>query len=146
MDKLKLDFEILPSGAWNNNLRTLFSKKAWDFIRKDAYARADGKCSICGRKVNRIEAHERWEFDKTSCVQKLMGVLAVCNACHTVIHIGRAQLLGLEDRAIKHFEKVNGCDYQGYISALKKANDRCIELSTVSEWALDISWIERFIK
>jgi len=145
MDKLKLDFEALPSGAWNNNLRTVLSKKAWDFIRKDAYDRAGGKCCICGRKVKRLEAHERWEFDKSTGVQKLVDVLAVCNSCHTVIHIGRAQLLGLEDRAIKHFEKVNGCDYQGYISALKRANERCVDLSTVSEWALDITWLERFI-
>ena len=146
MDKLKLDFEVLPSGAWNNNLRTVFSKKAWDFIRKDAYSRSNGKCSICGRKVTRLEAHERWEFDKTTCTQKLTDVIAVCNSCHTVIHIGRAQLLGLEDRAIKHFQKVNGCDYQGYINALKKANERCIDLSTVSDWVLDLDWIKRFVE
>lgn len=146
MDKLKLDFEILPTGAWNNNLRTLFSKKAWDFIRNDAYSRADGKCSICGRKVKRLEAHEKWDFNKDTRVQKLVDVIAVCNSCHSVIHIGRTQLLGFEDRAIKHFEKVNGCDFQGYISALKKANEKCIDLSTVSEWALDIDWIKRFIE
>lgn len=146
MDKLKLDFEVLPSGAWNNNLRTVFSKKAWDFIRKDAYDRAGNKCAICGRKVSRLEAHERWEFNKTTCTQKLTDVIAVCNSCHTVIHIGRAQLLGLEDRAIKHFQKVNDCDYQGYINALKKANEKCIELSTVSDWVLDLDWIKRFVE
>ncbi len=145
MDKLKLDIEVLPSGAWNNNLRTLFSKKAWDFIREDAYARAHGKCSICKRKVNRLEAHERWEFSKEAGVQKLVDVIAVCNSCHSVIHIGRTQLIGYEDRAIKHFQKVNGCDYQGYISALKRANERCIDLSTVSDWILDLDWLKRYI-
>ena len=53
MKDFKLNFEIVPTGAWNNNLRTVLSKKAWDYIRKDAYARASGKCSICGRAVKR---------------------------------------------------------------------------------------------
>lgn len=143
---MKLDFEIMPTGAWNNNLRTVLSKKAWDFIRKDAYERSDFKCSICGRKAKRLEAHERWSFDKERGIQKLEDVLAVCHACHSVIHIGRTQALGFEDGAIKHFRRVNGCDYQGYIGALKKANEKSIELSTISEWNLDLSWLERFVK
>lgn len=146
MEKLKLDFEILPSGAFGNNLRTALSKKAWDFIRNDAYLRADGKCSICGRKVNRLEAHERWSFDKENGVQKLDDVIAICHSCHQVIHIGRTQVIGQEDNAIKHFKRVNGCDYQGYISALKTANEKNLELSTVGEWSLDLTWLERFVK
>lgn len=143
---MKLEIEIMPTGAWNNNLRTALSKKAWDFIRKDAYERAHNKCSICGRPSTRLEAHERWSFDKERGVQKLEDVLAVCHACHSVIHIGRTQLLGFEDSAIKHFKRVNGCDYQGYIQALKKANEKSIELSTVGEWSLDLTWLGRFIE
>ena len=143
---MKLDFEIMPTGAWKNNLRNILSKPAWDFLRKDAYERFDHKCSICGAKPKRLEAHERWEFDKLTGTQKLVDVIAVCHACHSVIHIGRTQVLGFEDGAIKHFRKVNGCDYQGYIGALKKANERCIELSTVSEWKLDLRWLERYIE
>ena len=142
---MKLDFEIMPTGAWNNNLRTVFSKSAWDFLRKDAYERAGHKCSICGCKPKRLEAHERWEFDKVTAKQKLVDIIAVCHACHSVIHIGRTQVLGFEDRAIKHFKKVNGCDYQGYISALKKANEKNLDLSTVSEWNLDLEWIKRYL-
>lgn len=143
---MKLEFEIVPTGAWNNNLRTVLSKPAWDFIRKDAYARAEHKCSICGKKAKRLEAHERWSYNKDTCVQKLDDVIAVCHACHSVIHIGRTQLLGYEDNAIKHFQKVNECDYQGYIKALADATQKSVQLSTVSEWALDLSWLERFIK
>lgn len=146
MDKLKLNFEILPSGAFNNNLRRVLSKKAWDFIRKDAYCRANGKCSICGEKKSRLEAHEKWSFDKEKGVQKLEDVTAICNACHQVIHIARTQVIGREDNAIRHFRKVNGCDYQGYIQALKTATQKSVELSTVSDWALDLTWLERFIE
>ena len=146
MEKLKLNFEIVPTGAWNNNMRTVLSKKAWDYIRKDAYARANGKCSICGRQVKRLEAHERWSYNKLAAIQKLEDVIAVCHACHSVIHIGRTQLLGFEDDAIKHFRKVNGCDYQGYIKALSNATAKSVELSTVGEWSLDLTWLSRFIE
>ena len=146
MKDFKLNFEIVPTGAWNNNLRTVLSKKAWDYIRKDAYARANGKCSICGRTVKRLEAHERWSYNKETAKQKLEDVIAICHACHSVIHIGRTQLLGYEDDAIKHFKKVNNCDYQGYIKALTVATNESVELSTVGEWNLDLTWLSRFIE
>ena len=131
MDKLKLDFEILPSGAWNFNLRTQMSKKAWDVIRKDAYDKSNRKCSICGAKPKILHAHERWLFDKKTHVQKLQDVIAVCQLCHMVIHIGRTQLIGKEDLAIMHFKKVNGVDFSAYTKALSKANLQNIELSSI---------------
>ena len=145
MDKLKLNFEIMPTGAWNNNLRTVFTKKAWDYIRKDAYARANGKCVICGRPVKRLEAHERWSYNKQTATQKLEDVIAVCHACHSVIHIGRTQVIGKEDDAIKHFKKVNNCDYQVYIKALTDATLVSVDLSTIGEWSLDLTWLERYL-
>ena len=146
MDNLKLDFEIMPSGAFGNNLRTVLSKSAWDFIRRDAYSRANGRCAICSRPVKRLEAHEKWEFDKDKKVQKLVDVIGICHACHSVIHIARTQVLGFEDEAIKHFKKVNNCDYQGYINALSKATKISVDLSTVDSWALDLDWLKRYIE
>ena len=145
MDKLKLDFEIVPTGAWKQNLRTILSKKAWDFIRNDAYDRAGGRCAICGRAVKRLEAHEKWSFDKEKRLQKLEDVLGICHACHSVIHISRTQLMGFEDDAIKHFRWVNGCDYQGYINALSNATKKSVDLSSIDSWGLDLGWLNRFI-
>ena len=99
----KLNFELVPDGCWGSNLRTILSKAQWDFLRKDAYARADGKCMICGRKTKRLEAHERWNYNAEKGVQKLEEIIAVCHDCHSVIHIGRTQLKGDEIRAEKHF-------------------------------------------
>ena len=142
----KLNFELVPDSCWYSNLRSILSPKEWDAVRFDAYARAQGRCMICNRSVRRLEAHERWSFDKEKQVQKLEDVVAVCHACHSVIHIGRTQIMGYENSAIAHFKKVNNCDYQGYISELKRANEKCIELSTVGEWSLDLTWLERYIK
>ena len=144
MSKIKLNFELIPSGAWNFNLRTQLTKKAWDFIRKTAYSESGFKCKICGANAKRLEAHEKWHFDKDKHIQKLEDVVAVCHNCHLVIHIGRTQLLGQEDRAIAHFKKVNNLDYQGYISCLKKANEENIELSKIDDWVLDLEYLKRY--
>ena len=144
MFKEEKDFKLMPcpvpDSCWYSNLRTLLPAKVWDTIRKDAYARAEGRCMICNRPAKRLEAHEDWSYDEQECVQKLERVLALCHDCHSVIHIGRTQLIGDEDRAIKHFCKVNGCSYVEYRKALGEANARHQRLNAISEWKLDVSF------
>ena len=48
-NKLKLDFELVPDGCWYSNLRSILKPAQWDVVRREAYARANGKCMICGR-------------------------------------------------------------------------------------------------
>ena len=141
---MKLDFELVPDGCWHSNLRSYLPKKMWDIVRRDAYARAGGKCMICGRKASRLEAHERWSYDETRGIKKLEDVIAVCHACHSVIHIGRTQLLGDEDKAIAHFCKVNRCSYADYRKALGAANETHRRRNEVPEWGTDLSWLKRF--
>ena len=143
---LKLNFEIVPTSCWYNNLRHILSKRAWDYIRKDAYQKANGKCTICNAPKKRLEAHERWSYDTTTHTQKLKDIIAICHNCHSVIHIGRTQLVGKEDIAIRHFKKVNNTDYQGYITALKKANEESIELSKIDDWQLDLSYLQTYLE
>lgn len=142
----KLNFELVPDGCWYSNLRSELPKKLWDVVRKDAYARANGKCMICGRPAKRLEAHEKWSYDEKTATQKLEDVIAVCHTCHSVIHIGRTQLMGEEDKAIEQFMRVNKCSYADYRKALGEANARHRKLNEISEWNLDISWLERFGK
>ena len=106
---MKLNFELVPDSCWYSNLRTHLKKAQWDKLRKSAYEKAEGRCYICKAKAYRLEAHERWSYDDIKKVQKLEDIIAVCHLCHSVIHIGRTQLVGDEDKAIKHFMKVNNC-------------------------------------
>ena len=140
---MKLNFELVPDSCWFSNLRSILSPAQWDIVRKEAYARADGKCMICGARA-KLEAHERWEYDEEKLVQKLSDVVAVCRACHEVIHIGRTQLLGNEERACKHFMKVNGCTYAEYRKALGEANEAHIRRNQIPEWSLDLSYLKKF--
>ena len=142
----KLNFELVPDGCWYSNLRSILSKKQWDFIKDDAKVRSGGRCTICGRKTDYLEAHERWSYDEENSVQKLEDVIAVCKSCHSVIHIGLTQLRGEEEKAEKHFMKVNGCTYADYRKALGDANEIHQRRNKISEWKLDLTWLERFIK
>ena len=141
---MKLNFELVPDSCWYSNLRSILSPAQWDIVRKDAYARAGGRCSVCGAVSRRLEAHERWEYDEEKCVQKLVDVVALCHSCHEVVHIGRTQLTGGEERASKHFMKVNGCTYAEYRKALGEANGVHRRRNLIPEWRLDITWLERF--
>ena len=139
--KYKLDFELVPDGCWHFNLRSLLPPSDWDRVRRDAYARAKGRCMICGRAGVRLEAHERWAYDEESGTQILTDVVAVCARCHAVIHIGRTQLAGDEERAADWFMQVNGCSYADYRAALGRANEAHARRNRVSEWKLDVSWL-----
>ncbi|MDE7076434.1 MAG: HNH endonuclease [Clostridia bacterium] len=141
---MKLNFELVPDSCWHSNLRSALPQGAWDVIRKKAYARANGKCMICGAPTARLETHEQWEYDDEKGVQKLANVVAVCKACHEVIHIGRTQLMGREREASEHFMKVNGCTYAEYRKALGEANAVHRERSR-REWLLDISELPKFM-
>ncbi len=142
---MKLNFELVPDSCWYSNLRSLLPPGGWDIIRKKAYARAGGRCMICGAKTARLEAHEQWEYDEDNAVQKLAGVVAVCRACHEVIHIGRTQLMGREREAADHFMKVNGCSYADYRKALGEANEAHRRRNKVGEWKLDLSVLKDLI-
>lgn len=141
---MKLNFELVPESCWYSNLRSALPGEAWDMLRKKAYARAGGKCMICGEKTSHLEAHEQWEYDDEKCVQRLKNVVAICHPCHEVIHIGRTQLMGREKEACEHFMKVNGCSYSEYRKALGEATALNRERGK-KEWLLDVSALKDFI-
>lgn len=143
---MKLEFEMVPDGCWYSNLRSILSKKQWDYIKLDAKRRASGKCMICGKKNDRLEAHEKWSYNEKTKTQKLEDIVAVCKDCHSVIHIGRTQLKGDEERAEKHYMEVNNCSYAEYRRNLGKANELHKRLNLVPEWKLDLTYLKRYIE
>ena len=143
MKKYALWFEQVPDECQRVNLRSILPKELWDVVRKDAYARAGHVCSVCGAR-GRLEAHERWTYDEKAKVQKLSSVVALCRACHEVVHIGRTSLIGRYQEAMEHFMRVNGCTQSEFHLALERANAEHERLNRVEEWATDLSWLKRF--
>lgn len=142
----KLQFELVPDSCWYSNLRSILSKKQWDYLRKEAYDRAQGRCMICGRPAKRLEAHEKWSYDEKNKVQKLEDIIAVCHDCHSVIHIGRTSLVGNMERAEKHYMKVNACSYTDFLKDLGIANTQHQRRNEIDAWKLDLSYLERYIR
>lgn len=138
----KLNFELVPDGCWYSNLRTVLPAKLWNYVRKDAIKRSGGKCTVCGRETDKLEAHERWSYDTKKGVQKLEDVVAVCHDCHAAIHIERTQLKGNPEKAEDHYMKVNGCSYAEMKKDRSDANRLQKERNQVPEWKLDISWLK----
>lgn len=137
----KLYFEMVPEECWYKNLRSMLPKEKWDVIRRDAYARANGKCMICGRKTARLEAHEKWEYDEVNHIQRLTDILALCHDCHSVIHISRTYLVGGGERAMEHFMRVNGCTQSDFHLALARANEEYLRRNKIEDWVTDVSFI-----
>ncbi len=141
---MKLEFGLVPDSCWYINLRSALPKEVWDKVRKKAYARAGGRCMICGAPTARLEAHENWEYDDERGIQKLKDIVAVCRPCHEVIHIGRTSLMGREREASEHYMKVNGVSYAEYRKALGEANALHRERSK-REWQTDISALKDYL-
>lgn len=144
--KRKLNFELVPDGCWYSNLRSILSKPQWDYIKADAKARADGKCVICGKKTDKLDAHEKWSYNVKTQTQKLEDVIAVCKDCHAVIHIGRTSLKGNVERAEDRYMKINGVSYAEMKKDLSIANEIHKERNKVGEWKLDLTWLKKFIE
>ena len=138
----KLTFEIVPEECWYGNLRSILKPEAWDIVRRDAYARAKGRCMICGKWTKRLEAHEKWSYDEEKALQKLEDVVALCRNCHEVKHIGRTQLIGRGMDAMEHFMRVNECSQSEFHAALAAANEEHLRRNRVEGWSTDISWLK----
>lgn len=137
----KIEFEMIPEEMWYCNLRHVLTKKQWDKVRMDAYGRFDNKCSVCGRKSKRLEAHEYWEYDMENAVQKLTDVVALCPTCHKTIHIGFAGILGLIDKCFANYCKINKCTMEecklDYLYTFEIWHER-----NKINWVLDLKWLE----
>ena len=141
--KDKLTIELVPQGQWGANLRSELPRKEWDRLRKSVYKAANYRCEVCGGKGPKwpVECHERWEYDESTKVQSLVGLIALCPPCHEVKHIGRAGVMGRSAHALAHLMKVNEW---GSEEAIKYV-DECFGVwarRSNEDWKLDISWIK----
>lgn len=140
---MRLTIELIPSSAWDNNLRSYLTQAGWDCVRRKCYAEANYHCEVCGGKGGNgrkhpVEAHEKWDFVDGEVV--LRGVIALCPPCHEVKHIGRAEATGNYERAFNHFMKVNGVDketaeeYVRQVSAIWQQRSK-------KNWDLNIDYL-----
>lgn len=106
---VKLPIDLVPSSAWFSNLRSEISSEEWSLVKKATYVAAKYRCECCGgRGPNHpVECHERWSYDMTTSIQKLIGTVALCPSCHEATHYGFARVRGREKEARSQLMLVN---------------------------------------
>ena len=112
LNNYKLWADMVPKSCFYKNLRSCFSKKDWDLIRKRVYKKDGHKCSICGVENDRLEAHEEWKYYYKDSVQKLQSINSLCFWCHRNKHLGHAFILVDQgkldpEKIISHWAKIN---------------------------------------
>ena len=144
ISNMKLTIELVPKNLWGKNLRSLLSKEEWDILRKGCYRRADYVCEVCGGRGDEwpVECHEIWEYNDSTSIQRLAGLIALCPSCHEVKHFGRSSSVGKGETAHAQLSKVNGWTAAQTEHYLTQAFLEWRERSK-SEWRLDISWVEK---
>lgn len=144
--KIRLKISLVPRTSWFTNLRSILSNKDWDLVRKDVYAKANYRCEICQGQGPKhpVECHERWSYNEDTGVQKLVGLIALCPACHEVKHIGLAQVRGRYQQALSHLMKINGWTKQKAEHYVQKCWARWVRRSQ-QQWELDVSFIDRVL-
>ncbi len=143
----RLSVELIPMQAWGSNLWTRLWPRDWNRLRKRTSESAGRRCEICSGvgKSWPVACHERWEFEEWSCTQYLIGLIALCPACHDVKHIGRAIAGGRRAEAIAHLRAINRWS--------RKRAERYLDLAFAVDdlrnleerWYVDLwSWLKQF--
>jgi len=137
---MKLTIELVPRTSFYVNIRSILSRREWELIRKDTLTKANNLCEICGgvSATRALDCHEVWEYDDLNHIQKLIKFTALCNRCHEVKHIGKAQIDGKLDRAEDWFREINNLDYYTSKNLIIRAFDLWAARSQ-HKWQLDIT-------
>ncbi|UKL15003.1 HNH endonuclease [Pseudomonas phage hairong] len=138
----KLTCELVPSTSWGENLRSLLSAGQWKDLRTACYVRAHHKCEICGGvgRKHPVEAHEIWHYDDTQRRQTLMGLIALCPACHKCKHMGFALSTGKLESSLKHMSEVNEWPLNLTYDYVER-QFHIHHLRSQLQWTVDTSWL-----
>ena len=150
-DNIKLTIELVPSKSWYTNVRSNVTQQEWDTLRKACYRKANSVCEICGDtsknqgKQYDLECHEIWDYNDKNKVQKLVGLIGLCNHCHTVKHPGLAGMQGRGQIVINQLMKVNGMT-ESEASDYITDSFATWEARSEYDWKLDITYLDEYKK
>ena len=144
---MKLTIDLVPKTTFYSNVRSILPKSTWNKIRIKTIADANNVCEVCGGVTGYrgLDCHEIWEFDTTTYTKRLTKIIALCNKCHEVKHIGLAELRGNFDRAKKWFMEINDISDKEADYLIDDAFQLWDERNQ-HQWQTDISILEEYKK
>ncbi len=108
--------DMIPQSSFGASLANMLTDSDWERIRQPTIDEAGGLCRICGEKGRRqsrkVDCHEIWSYlgpDEPDHwgVQRLEGLIAVCEPCHLMFHLGFANATDRYGIAIERIRAVN---------------------------------------
>lgn len=141
----QLFIDLIPRTMWYANVRSSVIRRDWDKLRNLAYMRANYKCEICQSDTDRLEAHERFDYNFETKTQTLKRIIALCSTCHAGTHMGLTETRGSQvyiDRIVNHFKKVAKMTDAEY----KEHSDEAFKtynLRSKFKWNLDLSLLTK---
>ncbi len=108
--RLKLEIEPIPGASWGLSLANLLPPEEWNELRKKCLEKAAYTCEICEEGDSELHAHEVWEYNLHTKIQRLKALECTCRKCHDVHHMGRSKAVYPQkyiNELIAHWCKVN---------------------------------------
>ena len=140
---LALRADRLPHTVWGSNLRAFLPRSRWQDLSRRTSERCGEKCEVCGRSPREgsgLDRNEMWEFVDVdgANVQRLIGVIALCEWCHLTQHSGCAANNGRFEEVIMVLMEVNRWTHRRAMQDFDASVSEFKERSQ-SEWDLDLS-------
>ena len=141
----KLTIELVPQTCWFSNVRSNVTTTEWNRLKKMTATAARYKCEICGGFGDKwpVECHEIWHYDDDKFKQTLQGLIALCPDCHSVKHMGFANIKGRSVEMTCHLAIINQWSYNyacDYVSEQFSIWDK----RSSYDWKLDINWLLQY--
>jgi hypothetical protein len=142
----RLTVDRIPTACHCSNVRSSVSEGRWDTLRRRVYRRAGSRCVICGSvgADHPVEAHEAWEFDEAERMQRLVGMMALCPACHEVKHFGRAVRRGRGEQVRAQLARINGWSGDEVEEHLRTTAEVWQRREEVEDWSLDLAALAEY--
>lgn len=99
-----LTVEMIPEPLWGLSAKKTLPPRDWAALRLATLSEAGNRCVVCGGDGagRPLQCHEQWMYDDEALVQTLVGLHALCEACHVAKTPGRAAWLASTDPRYSH--------------------------------------------
>jgi len=116
---MRLEAEFIPMRLRYSSFYRIFNREEWSKLRDEISSKSSGRCQICGETEGIMNLDAAWSYDDEKHIQKLEGLVLLCEMCHYSKHLGIANTLadkGMLDynKLIEHFCKVNNCSREEF--------------------------------
>lgn len=146
--------DLIPMTSFGASLANLLTKTSWDRLRHPLIEANNNVCEVCGQRFPSLDVHEIWDYEfppedewaqrETVTVfgrQILVGLVAICKACHECFHPGLANVNGRLQDVLERIARINNwtVDEARHYDLTVARRGR---LSSEINWLLDIGRIK----